>query len=246
MVNCEEIERSEERSKENLNAKIKVAVFSDLHYGAYKNTVSLNRIVKKINKEKPDIVLIPGDFVYFIDKKKIESELAELKNIQAPVYAVIGNHDDGNFDEEDVSEEVKIALEKAGVNVIDNKIERIKVGSKEITLLGLEDYWNFVADYSLLENLEEKENTIVLTHNPDSVYKFPKETNVDLAICGHTHGGQIRFPFFYKYAIPTKYDFDRGLHDVNEIKVYVSSGIGMVGLPMRFLVPPRIDILEIN
>jgi len=245
VVSREEVVSSIETPAGVSDVKIKVVVFSDLHYGVYKNTISLGRIVEKVNSENPDIVLVPGDFVYHMDKQKIESEFAELKNIKAPVYAVTGNHDEGNFDEEDVSGKVEVALKKAEVNVIDNKIERIKIKDVEIVLVGLEDYWSLNVDYDSLKNFEQNENVIVLTHNPDSVYEFPANANVDLVVCGHTHGGQIRLPIFYKYAIPTKYDFDRGLHNINNMQVYVSSGIGMVGLPMRFLVPPEIVVLEI-
>ncbi|MFH1514360.1 MAG: phosphohydrolase, partial [bacterium] len=91
-----------------------------------------------------------------------------------------------------------------------------------------------------------KENTIVLAHNPDTVYEFPEGVNVDLVLSGHTHGGQIRIPFLYKTQIPTIHPFDKGLYNVNDIPVYVTSGIGMIGLPFRFLIPPQIEILELT
>ena len=69
-------------------------------------------------------------------------------------------------------------------------------------------------------------------------------------LAGHTHGGQIRIPLLYKHMIPTRWPFDKGLYiypsRTGGRLVYVTPGTGMVGLPMRFLMPPRIDILTVH
>ena len=97
----------------------------------------------------------------------------------------------------------------------------------------------------MLNKINKEKLSIVLTHNPDSIYEFPK-TDVDLVIAGHTHGGQIRLPFIYKYAIPCKYDFDKGFYYLRNMNIFVSPGLGMVGLPFRFLMPPEIDVLNVG
>ena len=225
-------------------------VASDLHIGLYENGASLETIVEKINEQEPDIVFLPGDFTYHLEEEDIEESFEALKNLEAQVFAVTGNHDIGltrHFTlENDLSEKIDSIFEKYGVNVIDNEIVYVDINGLELTIVGLSDYWGGDTDYTLLNNLEDSENVVVIAHNPDTAYAFPYGSNVHLVVSGHTHGGQIRLPYLYKKAIPTINDFDKGLYEINGIDVYVSPGIGMVGLPMRFLMPPQIDVLDLG
>ena len=223
---------------------IKIAVFSDAHIGIFRNEKILKRVVEKINLIHPNLVLIPGDFVYKINKNNIESALAPLSGLKAPAFAVTGNHDTGSPGI-DVSEEIKIVLEKYNIKFIDNNISEIKINGQQIEIIGLSDIWGGKTNFDLLNKISDKKLTIVLTHNPDSIYQFPK-TNIDLVVAGHTHGGQIRLPFVYKYAIPSEYGFDKGFYYLRGMNIFVSPGLGMAGLPFRFLMPPEVDILNIE
>lgn len=119
---------------------------------------------------------------------------------------------------------------------------------QEINIIGLEDIEGGKPDYNLLGSITAGIN-IVLAHNADAVYEFPSY-DMDLVICGHTHGGQVRiYPFYkyaYKYIAMMKRDFDKDLREFRGTKVFISTGIGMAGLPFRFLMPPVIDVLEIE
>lgn len=223
----------------------RAVVVSDLHIGIFKNGVNLERVVDKINSLDPDVVFMAGDFVFRLDKDKIDEALAGLAEIKAPVYAVTGNHDEGKPGK-NVNKEVIAALKKYGIHAVDDEIETAEISQSKLEIIGLSDYWTGDADFGLLSKFDHNKPSIVLTHNPDIVYHLPDKTAVDLVISGHTHGGQIRLPLLYKFAIPSEYDFDRGFYKINGINVFVSSGIGMVGLPLRFLVPPEIDVLEIQ
>src|SRR5690606_19941212 len=91
---------------------------------------------------------------------------------------------------------------------------------------------------------------LLLTHNPDTARFVPAGFPYSLMLAGHTHGGQVRIPFLYKHMIPTQWPFDKELHifpsDSGDRLVYVSSGTGMSGLPIRLFMPPRIDILTLH
>ena len=69
-------------------------------------------------------------------------------------------------------------------------------------------------------------------------------------LAGHTHGGQVRIPGLVRRVVPTQYPFDKGLHEVvtrgGDRLVYVATGTGMVGLPLRLNMPPRIDVLTVH
>lgn len=219
---------------------IKVVIFSDIHIGRFKNGVSLSRIVDRVNALKPDIILIPGDFVFQVKDFK---ELNHLSKLDAQVVAVLGNHDVG-FPGENVSQELSRILKNNNVQILDNTIT--KINDSGVIIIGLSDLYQGNIDFTLLENQEETDFVIVLVHNPDAVFSFPNNSNVDLVVSGHTHGGQIRVPFLYKQMIPTKYDFNKGLYKINNIDVVVTSGVGMSTLPFRFLIPPEIIFLKID
>lgn len=222
---------------------IRVAIVSDIHLSLHKREDFLAKIVSTINTEKPDFVLIPGDFTYYLSHEELFFIFKGLRDIEAPVYVVTGNHD-GRSPGEFTSAEVRAALEPHDVVTIDNKIERLTLYDKEITLIGLSDLWEGKTDYRLLEQVNEEEFTIILTHNPDTAYELPNH-KADLLVAGHTHGGQIRIPFLYQRMIPTEHPFDRGWYEVGGMPVFVTSGAGEVGLPMRFGVPPEVVILEL-
>ena len=112
------------------------------------------------------------------------------------------------------------------------------------TLVGLGDRWANRDHLTPLEAAPKDKPIIVLLHNPDSAMQLKPNAAV-LVLAGHTHGGQIRIPWLYKKVIPTVHPFDRGLHAIAPVPVFVSAGLGEVGLPMRFLNPPTIDVLEL-
>ena len=255
----------------------KIAVLADLHIGLFTKSWFLKRVIKKVNKLKPDFILILGDFVWHLPENKIKDKFSCLKDLPVPALAILGNHDCGARREKDVSEELKKVLINYGLKVIDNKIGEIKIsppraaarvtakagqaGSRfhkfnivagkgqGIRIIGLSDIETRQPDYNLIKNISKNGINIVLTHNPDAVYEFPSY-DMDLVVCGHTHGGQVRiYPFYkyaYKYIARMKKDFDRGLRNFRGTKVFITTGLGLAGLPFRFLMPPVIDVLEIE
>jgi len=227
-----------------LKKKIKIAVFSDLHIGAMNKNGMLKKVVKKIGESDADLVMIPGDFAHNISKKQINKYFDALRNIKAPIYAVLGNHDYG-MTGNNVSKELTEKFKELGINLINNKISEIKIKNNIITIVGLDDCYTKNADYNLITSIKKKNLYLVLAHNPDAIYEFP-DSRPDLLISGHTHGGQVRIPFIYKKMIPSDHGFNKGFYDINNVKVFVTSGVGNCTIPFRFLVPPELNIIEIN
>ncbi|MCT4544918.1 MAG: metallophosphoesterase, partial [Vallitalea sp.] len=163
-------------------------------------------LVNIIENQKPDIIVITGDL---IDRRRYNKTNAlvlieKLVDI-APVYYVTGNHEwwSGKY------EVLRKDIEKAGVNILsDDKIEIIN--KKEvINIIGIDDPAKYYKEYSkpddgyniidekidmLLENIKGKQVTILLSHRPE-LFELYKEKDIDLILCGHAHGGQIRLPF---------------------------------------------------
>ncbi len=217
-----------------------IVVISDIHLGVYKNSNFLQRIVKKINQQKNiDAVLVAGDFLY-CSNQKLKELLMPFKDISVPVYAVLGNHDENEFDIK-LKERLIEALVDNNVIFLENS--KITIPNTKINVLGLGDNWAKLDNVSLIKNYKKEDNLIVLTHNPDTTLLYNNDI-ADITITGHTHGGQIRIPFLYKYMIPCVGNFNKGLYQTKNGFVFVSSGLGEVKLPLRLGVPPVIDILR--
>lgn len=229
--------------REHGEGDIRVAVVSDVHIGTYKSPKFLERVVEKINEAKPDIVLLPGDFVYRMNPDDLVEAMKPLAKLEAPAYGVLGNHDlipSGEFTQEQMYKALSPHIE-----MIDNRYIQLQLAGKELTIIGLGDLWSGEPDYNILADVEG-ENKIVMMHNPDTIYNFPTDMNTNLIVAGHAHGGQIRIPFLYKYTIPTEHPFDEGWYEINGNKMFLTSGLGEVILPMRFMVPPVIDIIKLE
>lgn len=102
-------------------------------------------------------------------------------------------------------------------------------------------------DSTLLKQFSLDDDVLVLTHNPDATLSYTT-TAADLTVVGHTHCGQMRFPYIQEYLRPYIYpvrgDFDCGRYP--EQKLFITSGLGEVMLPIRFLNPPAIDVLRLR
>jgi uncharacterized protein len=227
---------------------LKIAVMSDLHVGApHRDLASLKDVVSETNAQKPDLIVILGDFVIegvlggrFVPPEPIAHELSELK---APlgVVAVLGNHD-WWFD----GERVRRALTAERIAVLADQTLKLNLNGKSFWLMGLDDLWTR-GDHlqSTLAEIHDDEPVIALSHNPDI---FPEMTpRVTLTLAGHTHGGQVNLPLIGRPIVPSKFGqrFAYGLIEEKGKKLWVTGGIGTSIVPLRFRVKPEIVILAL-
>ncbi|MXQ55442.1 metallophosphoesterase [Shimazuella alba] len=218
---------------------IRVVVFGDLHAGFHMEEHHVRHVVDKIMAQKPDLLLFTGDLVDD-SQQIIPSILPHLKKLHAPLgkYAVLGNHDYRG-------DQVVLGLHQSGFHVLENAHHLIKKGSDTLVIAGVEDMLQGKADLSQALNEVPDACTILLSHCPD--FSDQIETNqVDLQVSGHTHGGQVRFPFIGALITPPggqKYIDD--LYQLEKTKVYVNRGIGTTILPFRFHCQPQISVLHL-
>lgn len=223
------------------SGQIKLAIFSDTHNGLFSNAMPINRIINAINKNNPDAVLIAGDLVYFLDPKRYAKTYSTFAKSNAPVYAVLGNHDVG-VPGPDMTKELTEFLPNVSVQIIDNKATMI---ANNYDLIGLSDSWSDKKQGTELLAKPGTNPRIVLTHNPKTI-RILKKGSFDLLIAGHTHGGQVNLPIitcWFTFACDTK---RYGYKSLPKGPIFVTSGTGMVGLPIRFNVPPRVDFLTLT
>lgn len=215
-------------------------LISDTHLGQYKGAAFFTRVVEKTNELNPDFVLIPGDFVYSINPEDIDDIFAPFADFNMPVYAVLGNHDMAPAGEL-LDSTLSDILANYGVTWIDNAT----VIDENIQILGLGELWNGETELATFNELQEEFINIAVIHNPDAAYEFP-ENSLDLIVAGHTHGGQIRIPLIYKWVIPCEYDWGpaQGWFEVLGNPLYITSGLGEIGLPLRLFNPPEIVLFQ--
>ncbi len=228
---------------------IRIALFGDPHIGMFPNAMPIRRIVNRINAEGADAVFLAGDLSYHPKAEDIPEHFAALADLDAPLFAVLGNHDVG-FPGENQSDALMRALQDAGARVVHNRALEAEIGGETVIVSGASDLWEMRQDFGFHASLPEGIPVILLTHNPDTALSVPDSFTYDLMLAGHTHGGQVRIPGLYRNFLPVRGPFDKELHTfqsrAGERPVYVTTGTGMVGVPMRFLMPPRIDILTLH
>jgi len=228
---------------------IRIALFSDTHLGMFGNAIPMRRIADRINMQKVDAVFLAGDITFHPDAEDIPSLIAPLGDLDAPLYAVLGNHDVGRPGP-DLSNPVMAALDATDATLVQNRAFDVTLGGQRVIVSGASDLWQMQQDFSFSADLPEGIPVLLLTHNPDTARFVPDVFEYSLMLAGHTHGGQIRLPFVYKHFIPTNWPFDKELHvfpsDGGDRLIYVSSGTGMSGLPIRLFIPPRIDVLTLH
>jgi predicted MPP superfamily phosphohydrolase len=229
-------------------AGLRVAVLADLHTGSPFNGLDkLDEIIALTRKARPDLVLVPGDLVIdsvkggrFVPPREIAARLARLR---APLgtHAVLGNHDWWNG-----ANKVRKALTGAGIPVLDDRAVPLAKGDCRFWLAGFGDLWEGRPDVRrALQAVPAGSPVLAFTHNPDLFPAVP--ANVALTVAGHTHGGQVRIPFYGPVITPSRHGkryaqghiVERGRH------LFVSPGLGTSILPVRFLVPPEISVLHL-
>ncbi len=228
---------------------LRVAALSDLHIGSWHVGLDkLRYIVEKTNAEKPDIVVITGDFVIggprgdgpsragFVPPEQIAEG---LKGLRAPTYAVLGNHDrwfDGS--------RVEAALSSAGITVLENKAARIEHDGRAFWLGGISDLWTSDPDIrGTLAQANPDEPVLLFTHNPDIFPDVP--SRVSLTIAGHTHGGQVDIPF-YGTPVDGVSKYRRGHYVESGRHLFVTTGVGTSIAPVRFRVTPELAMLLLS
>lgn len=217
---------------------LKIVFATDFHYKPYEK-FRLNRDIKKINEQNADIIILGGDFVNghrkgnSLDIREIAKGLGNLKS-KYGTFTVLGNHDAW----QDAALANK-SLSENNITVLKNN--NIKINN--IYIAGLEDLQTQNPDIEkALKNTVSP--IILISHSPDIIYDVPEKVNLTLS--GHLHGGQINLPFIGPIIAPSKYGtrFAYGLYNIDNKKLFVSRGIGTSVIPMRFLCPPEIVIIE--
>jgi len=222
---------------------LKIAFISDLNLRK-SDFKKLNKIISKINKEQPDIVLCGGGYLYNGSVKQsmnIEIIAQKLSLINTGrIYTVLGDED-----YKENSERIISALQDNYIRILSNSRARvfIREKNKKFDIVGIDDFTTNKSNISKAFSLSFPPR-IVLTHNPDIYYTIMDDANLILA--GHHHGGQILLPFLPPLIIDSKYGtkFASGEIKDTQNRMIITKGLGMTKVPLRIGCKPEIVIVN--
>jgi predicted MPP superfamily phosphohydrolase len=251
---------------------LKLAVIADLHAcNPWMGVARIERLVAEVNGQQPDAVLLLGDYVAGHKLARYAQAVTPaewagaLAGLKAPlgIHAVLGNHD--WWEDREAQRlgcgptRAGLALQNAGITLHENTCLRVAKDDGAVWLAGLGDQWAFrsaaaggsggyrgVDDLAgTLAQVSDDAPIILMAHEPDIFPSVPER--VALTVCGHTHGGQVRF-FGYAPYVPSKFGNRYVYGHIVEggRNLIVSGGLGCSGLPIRFGAPPEIVIVALG
>jgi predicted MPP superfamily phosphohydrolase len=236
-----------------------ITFISDIHSGPFMGVDELRHVVKLVNGLKSDIIVAPGDFVTSHHNELIPF-MEAMSELSAPmgVYGCTGNHD--YYAGVDV---ISRGVEDSGIKLLRNDNTAIELGGKKLYFIGVDDddakqVRHYVEGKSAnhieaaYRGIPDNAATILLCHKPYEFESFAK-TNVGLMLAGHTHGGQIvmgriggavlAFSSLASHYVEGTYLPEESK---SQTQMYVSRGIGVVGLPIRINCPPEITQITLS
>jgi len=230
-----------------LSQPIRIVQLSDIH--VERTTKRERDLPAFVNNLNPDMIVMTGDYLNesYVNVPAANIGFKDLiKQFKAPlgIYAVNGNVESPQRTLE--------LLENLNVHVLLNEIKYIPEISENFALVGLNFEEHGGDDrrlIALMKNIKEEDFSLLLYHKPDLAY-VADEAGVDFFLCGHTHGGQVRLPFYGAIYTNSKFGktFEMGLYQLSHTTMFITRGLGFTGgsAPrIRFLAPPEVVILDL-
>jgi predicted MPP superfamily phosphohydrolase len=230
---------------------LRAAVMADVHSGVpHMGRAAIARAVATLAAESPDIVLLLGDYVdaspLWGGRLAPELVATELAALDAPLgrFAVLGNHD-----WRAAPGRMWNALDAAGITVLENEAVPVDAPGGRLWVAGLADMRHRYPDIAAtLRDVPDdpEQPVLLLSHDPDMHPSVP--ARVALTLSGHVHAGQVAIPVLRRPAIPSYHGerYARRHHDEDGRRLYVSSGLGTSGMPVRLFAPPEVVLLELR
>lgn len=223
---------------------LRVAVLTDIHYHPEWQEQAMRNAIAAANAENPDLIFLPGDFVAD-DPAVLEALAPLLGELRAKhgVFASIGNHDGWQLG----PSRVRQLLEKQGIGFLCNQSTRLNIAGQRLDVVGTDSIWSGFLDPARAFAGTRPETTLALTHEPDP-FEALGERSI-LQVSGHTHGGQCRVPFIGYAPVGVRYGRKYIYGEFQQAGggcLFVSRGLGTIGMRVRFACVPEVAILELS
>ena len=221
---------------------LRVGQITDPHLGMPYSAYNLRWAVEQMQRERPEVVVLTGDFVS--QRAAIPSISSLLCGLTAPlgVYAVLGNHD---YDYWEGIADIHEELARLDIPLLINEHRRLRWNGADLWLVGIDDEWDGRPDLSTaLHGVPRGTFTLLLAHEPD-IADQAAQRGIAVQLSGHTHGGHLRLPFLGPFALPRfGWRYDMGHYQIGKLALYVSRGLG--GSPLRLFCRPEVTIFTLR
>jgi len=217
---------------------LRIALLTDIHHSRLVGADDVTRAVQLAQSERPDLIVLGGDYVTFGDRAFVGPVAELLAPLAAPhgVFAILGNHDD--------DKDMPAALARKGFTVLKDRRTRIELRGEALELAGIR-FWTRRA-VEIAPVLEKARNTVLLlAHDPRRLTEAAA-LNVPAVLSGHTHGGQILLPGVGAVAKAARFPILQGVGRRENTSIFVSRGIGTVYVPVRVNCPPEVALITLT
>ncbi len=226
------------------SASLRIGFAADLHAGPFTRRSLIDAACAALAAANPDLILLGGDFVS-LRPRDVEHLRDPLSALSAPlgVFAVLGNHDHWAG-----AGAVRSVLEGSGIGLLENRSHRLGAPFSNTLVVGLDDHL-FGRPDSSKATWDPAAATILLVHQPSGILDAA-DRPFDVALAGHTHGGQIVLPGGFAPVVPEGALSRRylvGRHSVGPGQtLLVTRGVGNSGLPFRYGAPSEVVICTVQ
>jgi hypothetical protein len=223
---------------------LRIVQVTDVHLSQFLSEREFARAVDMANETRAHLALMTGDLISRLGDP-LDACLRQLARLRADagVLGCLGNHEVYTSTEDYVTREGR----KIGIEFLRAQAKVLRFGSAAINFAGV-DYQKFHTPYLVgAERLiAPGALNVLLSHNPD-VFPVAADKGFELTIAGHTHGGQVNFEVLHQHVNIARYftRYVRGLYREGKSSVYVSSGVGTVGVPIRLGAAPEISLIRL-
>jgi uncharacterized protein len=220
----------------------RIVQITDLHSGDGIDRHQLEAVVEAVNAQQPDLVVITGDHVSRLPRQHVEllDTLAKLQPRDLTI-SILGNHDVYND-----PTPIRAAIKQAGITLLENSIYTIKRGNATLHIAGVGDVFSEQDKLDrVLAQLPATGAAIMLAHEPDFADEAAATGRFGLQLSGHSHGGQVRIPFYGGYLPELARNYPLGRYQVGNMTQYTSRGIGMIKIYARFNCRPEISVFNL-
>jgi predicted MPP superfamily phosphohydrolase len=216
---------------------LRIGFLTDIHHSRTVPAADVAYAVKLTLAERPDLIVLGGDYVTFGDRAYVEPVAELLAPLTAPhgVFAILGNHDDDRH--------MPAALTARHFEVLKDARTRLEIRGERLELAGVR-FWTRRLD-DLARVLRKATDTVILlAHDPRRLVEAAS-LNVPAVLSGHTHGGQVVLPGVGAVA-RRRFPILEGLGSRERTSIFVSRGIGTVYVPVRINCPPEVAMVTLT
>lgn len=242
---------------------LRIVHISDIHLGSFNRRYHiLESAVNKINHLEPDYILFTGDLVNnFAWELEGWEQVFQKLHAKKGKFAVLGNHDYGDYSEWESDEEKSENFRKiqefysdTNFVLLRNEAVQEQLGNHSLAIIGVENWgkppFHQYGDLAkALENVDGARIKILLSHDPTHwAEEVISDTDIDLTLSGHTHGLQAGVRYKDRHWSPAKFKYKHwaGLYREGSQYLYVNRGLGWMGFPGRVGMRPEITLIELN